>query len=113
MVFACVQTYVSVPPQGAGGVQGDQGDGGTGNWRGMLKKGEDGMSDRSSQSSLQGSPLRGHAVNLLDVVRTDYTTHNTPLCTTCVLNGCFFCVGHSLSQCLGSCQPESNGTVRS
>ncbi|XP_046890722.1 dynamin-1-like protein isoform X2 [Hypomesus transpacificus] len=55
-------------PKGAGGVQGDQGDGGTGNWRGMLKKGEDGMSDRSqSQSSLQGSPLRGHAVNLLDV----------------------------------------------
>ncbi|XP_062318117.1 dynamin-1-like protein isoform X4 [Osmerus eperlanus] len=59
----------SVPrDKGAGGVQGDQGDGGTGNWRGMLKKGEDGMSDRSqSQSSLQGSPLRGHAVNLLDV----------------------------------------------
>ncbi|XP_062404346.1 dynamin-1-like protein isoform X1 [Sardina pilchardus] len=52
-----------------GGAPGDQ-DGGTGNWRGMLKKGEDGMPDDRSRSQalmpLQ-SPQKGHAVNLLDV----------------------------------------------
>ena len=41
--------------------QGEQGDA-TGNWRGMLKKGEE------APSSGPGSPLRG-AVNLLDVVK--------------------------------------------
>ncbi|XP_055795433.1 dynamin-1-like protein isoform X1 [Salvelinus fontinalis] len=62
------------PPEGegpkaaGGGPQGDQ-DGGTGNWRGMLKKGDEGMgSDRSMlQTSNPASPQRGHAVNLLDV----------------------------------------------
>uniref|UniRef100_A0A8C7UMG5 Dynamin-1-like protein n=1 Tax=Oncorhynchus mykiss TaxID=8022 RepID=A0A8C7UMG5_ONCMY len=51
-----------------GGPQGDQ-DGGTGNWRGMLKKGDEGMGgDRSMlQTSNPASPQRGHAVNLLDV----------------------------------------------
>uniref|UniRef100_A0A4W5JKW0 dynamin GTPase n=1 Tax=Hucho hucho TaxID=62062 RepID=A0A4W5JKW0_9TELE len=62
------------PPEGegpkaaGGGPQGDQ-DGGTGNWRGMLKKGDEGMGgDRSMlQTSNPASPQRGHAVNLLDV----------------------------------------------
>ncbi|KAF7224097.1 dynamin-1-like protein isoform X1 [Nothobranchius furzeri] len=47
----------------------DQVDGGTGNWRGMLKKGEDGSSgDRVVPQHLPpASPQRGHAVNLLDV----------------------------------------------
>ncbi|XP_068460042.1 dynamin-1-like protein isoform X5 [Clinocottus analis] len=47
----------------------EQTDGGTGNWRGMLKKGEDGQSgDRTMlQHQLPASPHRGHAVNLLDV----------------------------------------------
>uniref|UniRef100_A0A8C7N5H6 Dynamin-1-like protein n=1 Tax=Oncorhynchus kisutch TaxID=8019 RepID=A0A8C7N5H6_ONCKI len=60
----------SVPREKAagGGPQGDQ-DGGTGNWRGMLKKGDEGMGgDRSMlQTSNPASPQRGHAVNLLDV----------------------------------------------
>ncbi|XP_068460040.1 dynamin-1-like protein isoform X3 [Clinocottus analis] len=48
----------------------EQTDGGTGNWRGMLKKGEDGQSgDRTMlQHQLPASPHRGHAVNLLDVL---------------------------------------------
>ncbi|XP_030650128.1 dynamin-1-like protein isoform X6 [Chanos chanos] len=52
----------------AGGAQGDQ-DGGTGNWRGMLKKGEDGLPEDKAklQSTLPASPQKGHAVNLLDV----------------------------------------------
>lgn len=50
----------------------DQGDGGTGNWRGMLRKGEEGPSgDRGmSQPLIAASPQKGHAVNLLDVVST-------------------------------------------
>uniref|UniRef100_A0A8C8GYH3 Dynamin-1-like protein n=1 Tax=Oncorhynchus tshawytscha TaxID=74940 RepID=A0A8C8GYH3_ONCTS len=42
---------------------------GTGNWRGMLKKGEEGVGGDKSmlQTSNPGSPQRGHAVNLLDV----------------------------------------------
>nr|XP_061812293.1 dynamin-1-like protein isoform X5 [Nerophis lumbriciformis] len=42
---------------------------GTGNWRGMLKRGEDGMAgDRTvPQTPLLNSPQKGHAVNLLDV----------------------------------------------
>ncbi|XP_064878403.1 dynamin-1-like protein isoform X2 [Oncorhynchus nerka] len=48
--------------------KGDQ-DVGTGNWRGMLKKGEEGVGGDKSmlQTSNPGSPQRGHAVNLLDV----------------------------------------------
>ncbi|XP_031420863.1 dynamin-1-like protein isoform X2 [Clupea harengus] len=51
-----------------GAAQGDQ-DGGTGNWRGMLRKGEDGMmEDRGrSQALMPLSPQKGYAVNLLDV----------------------------------------------
>uniref|UniRef100_A0A8C7G512 Dynamin-1-like protein n=1 Tax=Oncorhynchus kisutch TaxID=8019 RepID=A0A8C7G512_ONCKI len=51
-----------------GGSQGDQ-EVGTGNWRGMLKKGEEGVGGDKSmlQTSNPGSPQRGHAVNLLDV----------------------------------------------
>ncbi|KAM8752175.1 dynamin-1-like protein isoform 4-T4 [Acanthopagrus schlegelii] len=66
------------PPEGeftkaaAGGSQSgsvsEQVDGGTGNWRGMLKRGEDSTGDRAvSQSPFPSSPQRGHAVNLLDV----------------------------------------------
>uniref|UniRef100_A0A8C2WKR2 Dynamin-1-like protein n=1 Tax=Cyclopterus lumpus TaxID=8103 RepID=A0A8C2WKR2_CYCLU len=57
----------------AGGSQsgnaGEQTDSGTGNWRGMLKKGEDGPAgDRAMlQYPVPASPQRGHAVNLLDV----------------------------------------------
>lgn len=56
----------------AGGSQGgsvSETDGGTGNWRGMLKKGEDGAAgDRAMlQHPLPASPHKGHAVNLLDV----------------------------------------------
>uniref|UniRef100_A0A6Q2X2Y0 Dynamin-1-like protein n=1 Tax=Esox lucius TaxID=8010 RepID=A0A6Q2X2Y0_ESOLU len=39
--------------------------GGTGNWRGMLKKGDEGSA--GDKSSNPASPQRGHAVNLLDV----------------------------------------------
>ncbi|XP_014329034.1 dynamin-1-like protein isoform X1 [Xiphophorus maculatus] len=47
----------------------EQGDGGTGNWRGMFKKGEEGLpADRMTPQPLPSiSPQRGHAVNLLDV----------------------------------------------
>uniref|UniRef100_A0A3Q2P0Q8 Dynamin-1-like protein n=1 Tax=Fundulus heteroclitus TaxID=8078 RepID=A0A3Q2P0Q8_FUNHE len=53
--------------QSASGVE--QGDGGTGNWRGMFKKGEEGLpGDRTYPQLLPSvSPQRGHAVNLLDV----------------------------------------------
>ncbi|KAG9346940.1 hypothetical protein JZ751_005867 [Albula glossodonta] len=58
-------------PKGAGGgPQGEQ-DSGTGAWRGMLKKGEEGaMEDKAkglAQAPLPASPMKGHAVNLLDV----------------------------------------------
>uniref|UniRef100_A0A8C7P6C8 Dynamin-1-like protein n=1 Tax=Oncorhynchus mykiss TaxID=8022 RepID=A0A8C7P6C8_ONCMY len=55
-------------PTAGGGSQGDQ-EVGTGNWRGMLKKGEEGVGGDKSmlQTSNPGSPQRGHAVNLLDV----------------------------------------------
>ncbi|MEQ2272671.1 Dynamin-1-like protein [Xenotaenia resolanae] len=47
---------------------GEQVDGGTGSWRGMLKKGEEGVpGDRTTPQPLSVSPQRGHAVNLLDV----------------------------------------------
>ncbi|KAM9816161.1 dynamin-1-like protein isoform X2 [Syngnathus typhle] len=58
----------------AGGAQGassgDQTDsGGTGNWRGMLKRGEDSASgDRTMpQNALPATPQKGHAINFLDV----------------------------------------------
>uniref|UniRef100_A0A673BXE3 Dynamin-1-like protein n=1 Tax=Sphaeramia orbicularis TaxID=375764 RepID=A0A673BXE3_9TELE len=57
----------------AGGAQSgpvsEQMDSGTGNWRGMLKRGEEAaVGDRaSSQGPLPASPQKGHAVNLLDV----------------------------------------------
>uniref|UniRef100_UPI003AAD81CD dynamin-1-like protein isoform X7 n=1 Tax=Centroberyx gerrardi TaxID=166262 RepID=UPI003AAD81CD len=57
----------------AGGSQGasvsEQVDSGTGNWRGMLKRGEDGVpADRAVlQPPIPASPQKGHAVNLLDV----------------------------------------------
>uniref|UniRef100_A0A8C1GDG4 Dynamin-1-like protein n=1 Tax=Cyprinus carpio TaxID=7962 RepID=A0A8C1GDG4_CYPCA len=52
----------------AGGAQGEQ-EGGTGTWRGMLKKGDESQGeDRTKpQSSVPASPQKGHAVNLLDV----------------------------------------------
>ncbi|KAG7454730.1 hypothetical protein MATL_G00262840 [Megalops atlanticus] len=51
-----------------GGTQGDQ-EAGTGSWRGMLKKGEEGQPEDKgkAQASLPASPQKGHAVNLLDV----------------------------------------------
>ncbi|XP_066504870.1 dynamin-1-like protein isoform X2 [Hoplias malabaricus] len=58
----------AVPRDKAAGALGDQ-EAGTGNWRGMLKKGEDGQADDKSkqQVPLPASPQKGHAVNLLDV----------------------------------------------
>uniref|UniRef100_A0A8C2DS20 Dynamin-1-like protein n=1 Tax=Cyprinus carpio TaxID=7962 RepID=A0A8C2DS20_CYPCA len=55
-------------PKMAGGAQGEQ-EGGTGTWRGMLKKGDESQGeDRTKpQSSVPASPQKGHAVNLLDV----------------------------------------------
>lgn len=57
----------AVPRDKTGGAaQGEQ-EGGTGNWRGMLKKGEDGQGDDRSKQQSSGSTQKGHAVNLLDV----------------------------------------------
>ncbi|XP_019896015.1 dynamin-1-like protein isoform X2 [Esox lucius] len=53
------------PKAAGGGFQGEQEGGGTGNWRGMLKKGDEGSA--GDKSSNPASPQRGHAVNLLDV----------------------------------------------
>ncbi|XP_059391964.1 dynamin-1-like protein isoform X2 [Carassius carassius] len=55
-------------PKMAGGAQGEQ-EGGTGTWRGMLKKGDEGQGEDKTkpQSSVPASPQKGHAVNLLDV----------------------------------------------
>uniref|UniRef100_A0A673J6K8 Dynamin-1-like protein n=1 Tax=Sinocyclocheilus rhinocerous TaxID=307959 RepID=A0A673J6K8_9TELE len=50
----------------AGGAQGEQ-EGGTGTWRGMLKKGEEYEDKMKPQSSVPVNPQKGHAVNLLDV----------------------------------------------
>ncbi|KAM3865246.1 dynamin-1-like protein isoform 2-T2 [Diretmus argenteus] len=51
-----------------GGSVSEQADGATGSWRGMLKKGEDGMSaDKAPSQLFPSSPQRGHAINLLDV----------------------------------------------
>ncbi|XP_037539560.1 dynamin-1-like protein isoform X1 [Nematolebias whitei] len=48
---------------------GEQLDGGMGNWRGMIRKGEEGSSGDKvvPQPPPPASPQRGHAVNLLDV----------------------------------------------
>ncbi|XP_055048682.1 dynamin-1-like protein isoform X4 [Misgurnus anguillicaudatus] len=57
----------AVPRDKTGGAaQGEQ-EGGTGNWRGMLKKGEDGQGDDRSKLQSSASTQKGHAVNLLDV----------------------------------------------
>uniref|UniRef100_A0A8B9L0B3 Dynamin-1-like protein n=1 Tax=Astyanax mexicanus TaxID=7994 RepID=A0A8B9L0B3_ASTMX len=58
----------AVPRDKAVGPQGDQ-EAGTGNWRGMLKKGEEGQPEDKlkQQGPLPASPQKGHAVNLLDV----------------------------------------------
>ncbi|XP_016378706.1 dynamin-1-like protein isoform X2 [Sinocyclocheilus rhinocerous] len=53
-------------PKMAGGAQGEQ-EGGTGTWRGMLKKGEEYEDKMKPQSSVPVNPQKGHAVNLLDV----------------------------------------------
>uniref|UniRef100_A0A8C2DR11 Dynamin-1-like protein n=1 Tax=Cyprinus carpio TaxID=7962 RepID=A0A8C2DR11_CYPCA len=55
-------------PDFADASQGEQ-EGGTGTWRGMLKKGDESQGeDRTKpQSSVPASPQKGHAVNLLDV----------------------------------------------
>ncbi|TRY56112.1 hypothetical protein DNTS_015244 [Danionella cerebrum] len=52
----------------SGGAQAEQ-DGGTGNWRGMLKKGEEAQVEDKSKlhTTIPASPQKGHAVNLLDV----------------------------------------------
>ncbi|MFT7816962.1 dynamin-1-like protein isoform X2 [Arapaima gigas] len=51
-----------------GGAHGDQ-EVSTGSWRGMLNKGQEGLTEdkTKSQGSLLASPQKGHAVNLLDV----------------------------------------------
>uniref|UniRef100_A0A8D3A760 Dynamin-1-like protein n=1 Tax=Scophthalmus maximus TaxID=52904 RepID=A0A8D3A760_SCOMX len=59
-----------VPASGSqSGSVGDQTDSGMGNWRGMLKRGEEGAAgDRSmALNPLCASPQKGHAINLLDV----------------------------------------------
>lgn len=58
-VQSCGGTLVCVC-QMAGGAQGEQ-EGGTGTWRGMLKKGDEGQGEDHTK------PQKGHAVNLLDV----------------------------------------------
>uniref|UniRef100_A0A8C9ZNF2 Dynamin-1-like protein n=1 Tax=Sander lucioperca TaxID=283035 RepID=A0A8C9ZNF2_SANLU len=59
----------SAVPRDKSGAASEQTDGGTGNWRGMLKKGEDGpATDRAMlQAPLPANPHKGYAVNLLDV----------------------------------------------
>uniref|UniRef100_A0A6Q2ZJ13 Dynamin-1-like protein n=1 Tax=Esox lucius TaxID=8010 RepID=A0A6Q2ZJ13_ESOLU len=70
--YAMLNVLLYAPADGAivrlaagGGFQGEQEGGGTGNWRGMLKKGDEGSA--GDKSSNPASPQRGHAVNLLDV----------------------------------------------
>lgn len=116
----------------------EQVDPGTGGWRGMLKRGDEGAAgDRATpQSSFPSSPQKGHAVNLLDVVRT---LRSRPLALSYCL-ACSFHYGHvpnimslmifvmciliclkfadwfiftSLFQLRGSYLRESRGTVRS
>lgn len=58
----------AVPRDKTVGPQGDQ-EAGTGNWRGMLRKGEEGQPEDKfkQQGPLPASPQKGYAVNLLDV----------------------------------------------
>ncbi|XP_018603133.1 dynamin-1-like protein isoform X1 [Scleropages formosus] len=51
-----------------GGAQGDQ-EASTGNWRGMLNKSQEGLTEDKTkpQGTVPPSPQKGHAVNLLDV----------------------------------------------
>lgn len=60
----------SFPQAAAGGSANEQSDGGTGNWRGMLKKGDDSAAGERAtpQSPFPSSTQKGYAVNLLDVV---------------------------------------------
>uniref|UniRef100_A0A671PLF1 Dynamin-1-like protein n=1 Tax=Sinocyclocheilus anshuiensis TaxID=1608454 RepID=A0A671PLF1_9TELE len=55
-------------PDFADASQGEQ-EGGSGTWRGMLKKGDEGQGEDKTkpQSSVLASPQKGYAVNLLDV----------------------------------------------
>lgn len=97
--------FCFAPQAPSAGPQGEQD--GTGNWRGMLKKGDE------APSSRPGSPLRG-AVNLLDVV----TKHNS---INMSHDERYFAGNitkntvspHSLCQLPGSCRHVSSGTVRS
>lgn len=75
-------------------VPAEQVDPGTGGWRGMLKRGDEGAAgDRATpQPPFPSSPQKGHAVNLLDVVRT----WRTPLALSYGLA--------SMDMCQASCQ---------
>lgn len=70
--------------QSSGSVS-EQNDGGMGNWRGMLKRGEDSAAgDRAvQQPPYPSSPQKGHAVNLLDVVGSVSNTVETSLASLC------------------------------
>ncbi|XP_068170252.1 dynamin-1-like protein isoform X2 [Antennarius striatus] len=46
---------------------GEQTESGTGSWRGMLRRGEDGTAVDRTHNHVPSSPHKGHAVNLLDV----------------------------------------------
>lgn len=92
----------------AGGPQAEQD--GTGNWRGMLKKGEE------AAGSGPGSPLKG-VVNLLDVVSKPVCQHQPLLIQTGLMEllqlSCLALVPLSLSRLPGSCRHGSRGTARS
>lgn len=93
----------------AAGPQGEQD--GTGNWRGMLRKGEE------ANGSRPGSPFQG-AVNLLDVVTDPQAHRPAPFCRSQDQ-----CSGQliitlslpapSLCRLPGSCRHVSSGTVMS
>lgn len=76
LICAHMLLFLMLPqaPVGATTITGpaEQVDSGMGGWRGMLKRGDEGASgDRATpQSPFPSSPQKGHAVNLLDVVRT-------------------------------------------
>lgn len=64
-------SFLQAAAGNAGTTVTEQSDPGMGSWRGMLKRGEEGAAgDRAMpQSPFPSSPQKGHAVNLLDVVR--------------------------------------------
>lgn len=74
----------------------EQADAGTGGWRGMLKRGDEGAAgDRATPQSLfPSSPQKGHAVNLLDVVSTLRSPLAQSYCLACTF---------SLNKCQTSC----------